>query len=396
MTLSIGGKRRIAFILDPETWLGGVNYFRNLIQALAILPDPKTLPIIFTGESNAKLLEGFPSTSAVRTRAMDRGTFPWWSRKLVGKVLAGDWFLDRLLRGHDIDLISHRAPLTTFSSIPAVGWIPDFQHVHLPELFSAQELRARDREFMRMCEECAKVIVSSECALSDLRAFSPRHAAKGEVLHFVANPANGAAATPTPQLRQSFDLPEHYFLLPNQFWVHKNHRVVITALKVLKQRDKRAVVLATGSTRDHRQPGHFDSLLNYAQECGVLDRFRVLGIVPFADLSGLMRDAVALINPSLFEGWSTSVEEAKSLGKRMLLSDIPVHREQAPELGGYFSPDDASGLADLMQRSLVEFDPQSDEDAREKARTQLSGRQVEFARAYERIVTPRLFGVTGH
>jgi glycosyltransferase involved in cell wall biosynthesis len=42
-----------------------------------------------------------------------------------------------------------------------------------------------------------------------------------------------------------------------------------------------------------------------------------------------MRASTALINPSLFEGWSTTVEEAKSTGTPMILSDLGVHREQA-------------------------------------------------------------------
>lgn len=33
------------------------------------------------------------------------------------------------------------------------------------------------------------------------------------------------------------------------------------------------------------------------------------------------------VNPSFYEGWSTTVEEAKSIGVPLLLSDIPVHRE---------------------------------------------------------------------
>ena len=39
--------------------------------------------------------------------------------------------------------------------------------------------------------------------------------------------------------------------------------------------------------------------------------------------------SVALLNPSHFEGWSTTVEEARALGVPMLLSDLDVHLEQA-------------------------------------------------------------------
>jgi glycosyltransferase involved in cell wall biosynthesis len=256
----------------------------------------------------------------------------------------------------------------------------------LPEFFDKQEIRARDRQFMDLCERCDKIIVSSECALADLRAFAPQHAWKGEVLHFVASPGDQAIVPPLAKLQQRYGFDSPYFLLPNQFWVHKNHRVVITALQFLKRRNQPVTVIATGSTRDDRQPGYFDALLKYAGECDVLDQFRVLGVIPFGDLSGLMQHAVALINPSQFEGWSTSVEESKSLGKMIVLSDIPVHREQAPPRGLYFSPGDAEGLARCLWNALMEFDQEADIQAREIAKVSLPVRQVQFALAYQRIL----------
>jgi hypothetical protein len=50
------------------------------------------------------------------------------------------------------------------------------------------------------------------------------------------------------------------------------------------------------------------------------------------------------VQPSLSEGWNTGVEEAHLFGKRILLSDIAVHREQNPDRATYF---DARNPADL-------------------------------------------------
>ena len=49
-----------------------------------------------------------------------------------------------------------------------------------------------------------------------------------------------------------------------------------------------------------------------------------------------MRKAMAVIQPSLFEGWSTVVEDARALGKPMILSDFPVQIEQDPPSSDYF------------------------------------------------------------
>ena len=64
-------------------------------------------------------------------------------------------------------------------------------------------------------------------------------------------------------------------------------------------------------------------------------------MLPRAHVFRLMRQSLAVLQPSLFEGWSTSVEEAKSVGKRMILLDIPVHREQDPPRALFFDPRDA-------------------------------------------------------
>jgi glycosyltransferase involved in cell wall biosynthesis len=373
--------------LNPETWSGGRSYFRNLLIAFEQIPDPEVELVVFASTKDDTAASNMSIAQVVRTRLMDRGSIPWVFRKLVSKTLNADSMLHVVVARHAIDVIfSLGGPLVRNSSIGCVGWIPDFQHVHLPNFFTAHERRTRDRNFLQLCRDCDKLIVSSECALADLQTFAPQFAKKAEVVHFVASPGLQAVTPSLAELQQRYAFDGPFFLLPNQFWIHKNHRIVIGALKLLKQHEQRVMVLATGSTRDPRQPTFFDSLLQYARECDVLDRFRVLGAIPFADLAGLMRYAVAFINPSLFEGWSTSVEESKSMGKRILLSDIPVHREQAPELGIYFNPEDAEDLALQMRNALREFDPEVDSRNRENARLALPSRQRHFAYAFQRIL----------
>jgi glycosyltransferase involved in cell wall biosynthesis len=239
---------------------------------------------------------------------------------------------------------------------------------------------------MEICVKCNKLIVSSNCALADLRVFAPLYAEKAEVLQFVASPAHQPNADSLEALQIRYQFEGRFVLLPNQFWAHKNHRVVIEALMLLKQKNRRVTILATGSTWDHRQPAFFASLLKYAEELGVLEQFRVLGVIPFADLTALMRSTVAFINPSKFEGWSTSVEEAKSMGKQIILSDIPVHREQAPPRGIYFAAADSAGLSEILWNTISEFDEQADIDAQKGAHFTLTARQLSFAENYQRIV----------
>ena len=146
-----------------------------------------------------------------------------------------------------------------------------------------------------------------------------------------------------------YQLPPKFFYLPNQFWKHKNHIVVIEALGLLKQQGFDAVVAVTGNPLDPRHPGYVGQLNARIESLGLRDSFRILGLVPRRHVISLMRTCAALINPSFFEGWSSTVEEARVLGVPMLLSDIAVHREQMENAATYFHADDAEGLATKMR-----------------------------------------------
>ncbi len=377
---------RVGFILYPGHWMGGKIYMRNLIAALRTIPDNPITPVIFSGQSQASAFPDFPDVEIVTSSMLDGKTSAWFARKVVAKAMSQDVLLCRLLQKHSISVLSHSSHLGRQTAVKTVGWIPDFQHIHLPEFFTPEERIQRDREFRGVCMHCNKVIVSSECARADLARFSPEYAGKAKLLRFVANPMPDSGVVTLPELQKTYGFSGQYFLLPNQFWAHKNHRVVISALHQLKRSGRSFLVLATGSQTDYRNPSFFPTLVQYAADCDVQDCFRVLGQIPFEHLAGLMSHAVAFINPSKFEGWSTSVEEAKSMGKQIVLSDIPVHREQAPERGFFFPPEEPEGLVQAMVCAYEAFDQQEDATMQAKARAYSFQRLREFGDAYRRIV----------
>jgi glycosyltransferase involved in cell wall biosynthesis len=383
---------RVGFVLTFDTtgWLGGISYFRNLLSALVSLPDPRIAPLIFAGRStDPRVLAQFPVLPTVRSAMLDSRSLSWQARRGVAKLIGRDLGLEYLLRQHDVQILSHQGFLGRLGNIPALGWIPDFQERHLPEFFHASELSARARKLALFSHVCSRVILSSYDAKSDLNVLDAGCAARARVLQFVADAAAPAPEESITAMRR-LGIQHPYFHLPNQFWAHKNHDVVVAALRILKMREVNACVVASGNTEDHRQPGSFDALMGRVREAGVADRFLTVGTIPYRDLVALMAGSIAVINPSRFEGWSTTVEEAKSLGKFVLLSDIRVHREQTPQRSSYFVPDDAEGLANAMAEALVSYDPAVEEKAMHAAQESLVDRRHAFARAYEDIVLEAL------
>jgi len=377
---------RVAFVLalPEQAWLGGVSYFRNLLGALYELPGRRIEPVLVTERgASESLVAEMPRFERIVVGSLTRGSAPWFVRRVVHKLTGTDLAFQRALSSHGIRVLSHSGHLGRGARLPTLAWIPDFQHRRVPEFFQAREWDVRDRFYLEQCRYASRIIVSSHAARKDLAEFFGAAAGKSRVLQFVAAAPDPVTLPSHAALAAKYGCTEPYFFLPNQFWAHKNHGVVIEALALLKARGISLPVLATGNTHDHRQPEYFQRLQARVKELGLEREFRPLGLVPFADLMGLMWHSIAVINPSKFEGWSTSVEEAKSLGKAVILSDIEVHREQAPPGGVYFGPDDAQALAARMQEVHA---ARGDAALASEARARLPGRREAFARQFEEIV----------
>jgi len=366
-------------------WVGGLNYFVNLAKALSSLPHRQVEPVLLgDGTQLPPPLNGlscvpYPQLSAFRygpSRLLDAA-----GRHLLhnGGMLASQ------LRRHDVQLLSHAQILGVRSPVPAMCWIPDFQHRHLPNFFIAEDRIARDRVQTSIARNAQAVVLSSEHARRDYLQLFPNKAAPSYVLPFVAAPPTKEAPAPEAVLPRH-GIKEPYFHVPNQLWAHKNHHIVCEALRVLASRGHCPLVVSTGQTQDYRNPTFFNDLTARVRELGLSERFRFLGLLPYAEVTTIMSNAVALINPSLFEGWSTTVEEAKSLGKHLLLSDIAVHIEQSPERCTYFAPNDADGLAAAMQDALHMYDVKTEQTEMKRAAELLPMRMQAYAYAYEAIV----------
>ena len=379
---------RVAFMIgsDGSSWTGGSNYLSNVLGAIAQLDDRRIETVLFVPpEADDALLTRFPADHIVRSTIVK----PRSPLRLAGKVLermtGRNHVMEAVLRRHHVDVLSHVAPLGPRSTARVLSWIPDFQERHLPDFFAADEVARRETGYRAIVAGATRIILSSEDARADLATLYPQAVDKARVLRFVAM-TKGTTDDRSGHVADTYGVDGPYFYLPNQFWIHKNHAVVVAALAILKARGVPATVIATGSTNDYRHPDFFDRFRQSVVDAGVEDRFRIAGLVPFEDVGALARHSVALINPSLFEGWSTTVEEAKSAGKRILLSDIPVHREQAPERGAYFGPHDAAALADLMTRTIADHDLAEERRHAAAAAADLPARIQAFASTYQSIV----------
>lgn len=379
--------KRVAVALENTgtRWLGGLNYYSNLFSAVDSWPDSEIEMIVVTGlHTDVSHFDGY--VQVIRTSLLDKKSFPRFFRKLVQKIFKRDVLLYLFLRRHNIELLSHSGYLWSDCSIPTMPWIPDFQEFHLPGMFDSQRLAKRRKNYGSYVRYGNCVLLSSYSAKKDLNAYVSGGEVDSKVLQFASTLMRDIEWKDREDISQHYKLDRPWFHLPNQFWQHKNHVVVLEALKLAKDEGQHPLIVATGNTKDLRNPDFIISLRDKIKTYGLESCFLMPGIIPYEDMFSIMRHAIAVINPSKFEGWSTTVEEARSLGKQVILSNIDVHKEQQPPRSYFFDSDDAMKLSKLLIQLDTEFDFKKEDEMFMNAMEILTERQNLFASQYQKIV----------
>lgn len=338
-----------------ENWVAGSYYVQNIIKAFKSLPDTDRPQLVILFEKEQGLEEvkaiGYPHIDYINTSPGGKDLLYRLFRKLSLKLFRRDLLLQRRLSGTGFlfEGSGH------FPFIPNhYYWVHDFQQCRLPEFFSAGEADARSALPRMVAErEDATLILSSFDALNDFNSFFPGYKCRVKVLRFASSLPDISDVDYSARKRE-FDIGERYFLCSNQFWQHKNHRLVLEAVRLLTTKDLDFQVIFTGKTYDYRTPEYFPRLEAFVKEHQLECRVKFLGFIDRKVQLSLAQHSLSYIQPSLFEGWSTTVEDAKYLNKHVLLSDIPVHREQMKQNVTFFNPADASDLAAKMEALLKE------------------------------------------
>ncbi len=358
-------KRNILFIIDAdERWMGGAYYARNMIYTLLSYPPSRqTLHVfIFVKEKHLGLVSAY--------HGQDNVTIIIWGQlglaakalkkafnSSIGKLSGIPVFpeIQKILKRYPIDYVYPLRPKNfNVRKLHDIGiaWIPDFQHIHYPEYFSGRELAVRNRDFSRMAHQHNKLVLSSQSAYADYKRLYPDSLKEVYVVPFASMArleiADGGHIGETIK---KYVLPGKYFMVCNQFWKHKNHQLILEAIgKCVASGIKDVYVACTGKMDSYKDPEYIEGLQSYIQSRRLEEHIRFLGVIDRQDQLRLMMGCTAVIQPSLFEGWGTVVEDAKALGKDIVMSDIDVHYEQRDERCTIFPRNDAEQLADIMAR----------------------------------------------
>lgn len=344
----------VVFSYNPA-WIAGTYYVQNLVHALGRLDDNHR-PVVVVACKNDQDFNYLAAETG----------YPYLKKRIFSDLTIfqrGINFVWRHVTGRHIcfnkidtsDLIAlfpvSHALMLPLRDKKVVYWVPDFQEDYLPELFSPGELKARKSGQRLIARFARRLVLSSQDAHADFERLYPYAQCRSFVMPFaVTLPDYGSIDFSIVAQKFGIGAEKKYFFCANQFWAHKNHITVLKALKTLKDQGEKILVLFSGNTSDYRNATYYKSLTDYIEKNDLVDCVRFLGFIDRTDQLQLMKHSVAIVQPSMFEGWSTVVEDAKALGKFVILSSLGVHREQMSRNAAFFKAEDSTHLAALLAK----------------------------------------------
>ncbi|MHA4808297.1 glycosyltransferase [Flavitalea flava] len=339
--------------VGDDGWQGGIQYITNIMGALnSIAPEENIEVHLFKHKmQNFRELDKFRNI-AINAHDTETELDPWslanrlkWlvERRLMKRVYPR---LENFLINNHFDYIFPATLSDCNKKLNVGSWIADFQYRHFPDGADMNTNEAADRVISNIAHTTSKIVLSSKFCEEDCHRFFPVTKGKTHVMPFaVFLDRSIFDFHDFDSVRKKYEVPGKFLIVSNLFAPTKNHKTLFEAIGILKEQGVRINLICTGNIVDYRNQSYANEILQMLTEYKIRDQVHLLGLIPRADQLALYRNAVAIVQPSVNEGWSTSVEEAKALGKNLLLSDIGVHLEQYPDNPYFFSSLNAGDLS---------------------------------------------------
>lgn len=344
--MNIGFDAKRAF--HNGTGLG--HYSRTLIHSLSTFHPEHHYYLFNPRKANLFTMEGEHLHEVLPSGVINR---------LFRSAWRSSWVKKDLKRLH-IDLyhgLSHEVPVgINKTGIKSVVTIHDLIHERYPEQYNAIDVKIYSQKFRYACKHSDKVIAISEQTKRDIIEFYKTPEEKITVCYQSCSPAFGKIVSDEEKaaVKKAFELPDQFFLYVGSIIERKNLLNVCKALFLLRE-DLDVPLVVIGEGGKYKQQVK-DFVLQNGLEKNVIflsenekaktsPAFRSAAIFP-----AIYQSAVALIYPSLFEGFGIPVLEALWSRLPVITSNVSCLPEAGGEGAYYVNPVISEEIAGGMKR----------------------------------------------
>jgi len=265
--------------------------------------------------------------------------------------------LNRAVEKYKIELVWFLTPEYQFVDAPFVYTIWDLQHrlqSYFPEVsVTGCTFESRENYYKNIIPRATYVITGNEAGKEEIKLFYGIPDFRIKTVEFptpdfVLN--NNVVVHPpidTLALRALgvSGIKRNYLFYPAQFWPHKNHVLILLAMKILREKYNIELdVVFTGSDK-----GNLCYIKEKAKELGLERNTYFLGFVPSRKLISLYENAFALIFPSFFGPNNIPPLEAFALSCPVIAANVLGAQYQLKDATLFFNPTNENELADKIK-----------------------------------------------
>ncbi|MDZ4758366.1 MAG: glycosyltransferase family 1 protein [Bacteroidota bacterium] len=182
--------------------------------------------------------------------------------------------------------------------------------------------------------------------------------------------------------KPAIDLPQRYLFFIGIISPKKN---IESIFELLQQIPELNLVLAGEAQTIYKQ-----QLQQKATQLNIVNSIIFTGKVSEEEKLYLYKNCEAYINPSIAEGFGIPVVEAMSMGKPLVLNNIPAFMEIAGDLALYITPENKTDFRNSYDHYLQKFNDSEIEDEIKCASQKFSWKQA--AESYVKLYEDILFG----
>jgi glycosyltransferase involved in cell wall biosynthesis len=243
-----------------------------------------------------------------------------------------------LMRQHRVDVLYHPFGTIFFASdrIPTVAMIVDTLHRDFPYSLPAQTIEWRELQFRKLVDSVDYFQVISQFTAERVKALFN---VPPDRIFVTRLPIHG-------RLKLRSATREPFFFYPANFWIHKNHEVLLVAYQIYLAKSGERTPWKLVFT------GHLDerarSLEKTAKDLGIAAHVKFSGYVSESELAKLYSTAACLVFPSLHEGFGIPIVEAMSFGLPIICGKDTSIPEIAGDAALYAETRNPTKLADAL------------------------------------------------
>jgi len=327
--------------------MGGVEtYLRNLLRSLQEVDHINQYSLICDSHYAYELPLANPNFKVLLSN-YTKPSFMWFVRGIIRNTVKID-ILRPVMNRLKVDVIHHPFsflnPLSL--TIPSVLTFHDMQHEFFPEYFSAYELKVLKEFYRPSAEQATRIIAISEYVKSSL---VEKYEIIPDKIDVIYNGYNSQYRIiedrdGLEKIRSKYALHRPFIYYPAATWPHKNHKRLLTSLKIIKERFAfdGQLVLTGVAMKSNKE------VLEDIRHLGLGDTVKVLGYVPYNDLPYLYNLARLMVFPSLFEGFGIPLIEAMACGCPIACSNVTSIPEIAGDAGVMFDPASVEDMAEKV------------------------------------------------